>query len=179
METQISCYPLKMQGSFCIFIGTVGYLGNGKIVKHEVETYAGGLSLNKLIVRKDTLVSLDSAKPTIITSDIAKGEMSLHQTMLSSLFEYFSFEAQLLPLKFVGDFALKVDSHILLIKVGNTCSELHLLEKVSELVIISDGLFLSPKEQSSTVLQCLDKNKVSLTVVLDNGQKNEILRLLS
>ena len=66
---------------------------NEKIMKHEVATYARGLSLDKLIVTKDTLVALDSAKPTIITSDIAKGEMSLHQTMLSSLFEYFSFEA--------------------------------------------------------------------------------------
>ena len=144
MHTQIPCYPLKMKGAFCIFIGTVGYPGNGKIMKHEVATYARGLSLDKLIVAKDTLVAFDSAKPTIITSDIAKGEMSLHQTMLSSLFEYFSFEAQLLPLKFVGAFALKVDSHILLIKVGNTCSEIHLLDKVSELVIISDGLLLSP-----------------------------------
>ena len=105
--------------------------------------------------------------------------MSLHHTTLSSLFEDFSFEAQLLPLKFVGAFALKVDSHILLIKVGNTCSEIHLLEKVSELVIISNDLLLSPKQQLSAVLQHLDKNKVSLTVVLDNGQKNEILRLLS
>ena len=58
--------------------------------------------------------------------------LSLHQTTLSSIFEDFSFEAQILPLKFVGAFALKVDSHILLIKVGNNCSELHLLEKVSE-----------------------------------------------
>ena len=168
-----------MQGSFCIFIGTVGYPGNGKIMKHEVATYAGGLSLENLIVTKDTLVSLDSEKPTIITSDIAKGELSLHQTTLSSLFEDFSFESQLLPLNFVGAFALKVDSHILLIKVGNTCSELHLLEKVSELVIISSGLLLSPEQQSFVLLQHLEKNKVSLTVVLDNGQKNEILRLLS
>ena len=99
--------------------------------------------------------------------------------MLSSLFEYFLFEAQLLPLKFVGAFALKVDSHILLIKVRNTCSEIHLLDKVSELVIISDGLLLSPKQQSSAAFQHLEKNKVSRTIVLDNGQKNEILRLLS
>ena len=89
MDTQIPCYPLKMQGSFCIFIGTVGYPGNGKIMKHEVATYAGGLSLEKLIVRKDTLVSLDSTKPSIVTSDIAKGALSLHQTTLSSLFEDF------------------------------------------------------------------------------------------
>ena len=78
MDTQIPCYPLKMQGSFCIFIGTVGYPRNGKIMKHEVATYARGLSLDNLIVTKDTLVALDSAKPTIITSDIAKGELSLH-----------------------------------------------------------------------------------------------------
>ena len=91
--------------------------GNGKIMKHEVATYAGGLSLDKLIVTKDTLVALDSSKPTIIPSDIAKGELSLHQTTLSSLFEDFSFEARLLPLKFVGAFALKVDSLILVIKV--------------------------------------------------------------
>ena len=78
MDTQDPCYPLKMQGSFCIFIGTVGYPGNGKTMKHEVATYAGGLSLDKLIVTKDTLVALDSTKPTIITSDIAKGELSLH-----------------------------------------------------------------------------------------------------
>ena len=96
--------------------------------------------------------------------------------MLSSLFEYFSFEAQLLPLIFVGTFALKVDSHILLIKVGNTYSELHLLEKASEPAIISDGLLLSPEKQAFLVVQHLDKNKVSLTVVLDDGQKNEILR---
>ena len=36
--------------------------GNGKIMKHEVATYAGGLSLENLIVTKDTLVSLDYAK---------------------------------------------------------------------------------------------------------------------
>ena len=148
-------------------------------MKHEVATYAGGLSLDKLIVTKDTLVSLDSKKQTIMTSGIAKGELSLHQTTLSSLFQYFSFEARLILLKFVGDFALKVYSLILLIKVGNTCSELHLLEKVSEPVIIRDGLLLSPKQQSSAVLQHLDKKKVSLTIVLDNCQKNEILRLLS
>ena len=98
--------------------------------------------------------------------------------MLSSLFEDFSFEAQLLPLNFLGVFPLNVNSHILLIKVGNTCSEVHLIEKVSELAIINDGLLLSPEQQEFAVLQHLDKNKVSLTVVLDNGQKNEILRLL-
>ena len=43
--------------------------------------------------------------------------LSLHQTTLSSIFEDFSFEAQILPLKFVGAFALKVDSLIIVIKV--------------------------------------------------------------
>ena len=73
MDTRIPCYPLKMQWSFYIFIGTIGYHGKGKIMKHEVATYARGLSLDKLIMTKDTLVALDSAKPTITTSDIAKG----------------------------------------------------------------------------------------------------------
>lgn len=52
--------------------------GNGKVMKHEVETYVGGLSLDNLIVTKDTSVALDSARLIIITSDIAKGELSLH-----------------------------------------------------------------------------------------------------
>ena len=62
-------------------------------MKHEVTTYARGLSLDTLIVTKDTLVALDLAKPNIITSDVAKGDLSLHQTTLSSLFKDFSFEA--------------------------------------------------------------------------------------
>lgn len=170
-----SIYAIGFIGKSSVAVWLVNP-GNGQIMKHEVANYAGGLSLDKLIVTKDTLVALDSTRSTIITSDIAQGELSLHQTALSSLFEDFSFEAQLLPLKFVGAFALKVDSHILLIKVGSTCSELHLLEKVSEPAIISDGLLISPEQQAFAVVQHLDKNKVSLTVILDNGQKNEILR---
>ena len=139
-------------------------------MKYKVATYAEGLSLNNLIVTKDTLVSLDSARSTIITSDIAKGELSLHQTTISTLFEDFSFKTQLLPLKFVGVFALKIASHILLIKVGNNCSKLHLLERVSEPTIISDGLLLSPEQQAFAVVLHLDKNKICLIVMLDNGE---------
>lgn len=54
--------------------------------------------------------------------------------------------------------------------------ELYLLEKVSESIIISDGLLLSSEQQVFAVVQHLDKNRVSLTVMLDDGQKNEILR---
>ena len=54
--------------------------------------------------------------------------------------------------------------------------ELYLLEKVSEPAIISDGLLLSSEQQAFAVVQHLDKNRVSLIVMLDDGQKNEISR---
>ena len=73
-----SIYAIGFIGKSSVVVW-LGNLGNGKIMKLEVATYAGGLSLDKLIVTKDTLVALDLAKPNIITSDIAKGEMSLHQ----------------------------------------------------------------------------------------------------
>lgn len=71
----------------------------------------------------------------------------------SSLFEYFYSEAQLLPLMFVGTFSLKVDSHMLLIKVGNTCSEIYLLDKVSEPSIITNDVHLSPEQQAFVVMR--------------------------
>ena len=66
-----SIYAIGFIGKSSVAVWLVNP-GNGKIMKHEVATYAGGLSLDKLIVTKDTLVALDSAKSTIITSGIAK-----------------------------------------------------------------------------------------------------------
>uniref|UniRef100_A0A0D6QZZ8 ER membrane protein complex subunit 1 n=1 Tax=Araucaria cunninghamii TaxID=56994 RepID=A0A0D6QZZ8_ARACU len=172
-----SIYAVGFIGKSHVASWTINPL-NGKIMKHEVSTFPRGLSLDELIVTEDTLVALDSARSTIITSDIAKGELTLHQTAVSTFFEDSSSEAQLqlLPLKFIGAFALRVNSHILLIKVGDTCSDLHLLEKVSEPAVISDGLPLSPGQQAFAVVQHLGNNKVSLTVLLDNGGKSEVLR---
>ncbi|KAH9300827.1 hypothetical protein KI387_012410, partial [Taxus chinensis] len=170
-----SIYAVGFIGKLTVASWTVNPL-NGQIMKHEVATFPKALSLDKLIVTKNTLVALDSARSTIVTSDIAKGELTLHQTAISTIFEDFSFEAQLLPLKFIDTFALRVESHILLIKIGNTCSDLHLLEKVSEPAVISDGLSLSPGQQAFAVMQHLEKNKASLTIFLDNGEKSEVLR---
>ena len=83
-----SIYAIGFIGKSSVVVWVVNP-GNGKILKHEVATYDGGLSLDKLIVTKDTLVALDSARSTIITSGITNGELSLHQTTLSSLFEDF------------------------------------------------------------------------------------------
>lgn len=149
---------------------------NGQIMNHEVATFPRELSIDNLIVTKNTLVLLDSTRSTIVTSNIAKGELALHQTAIATIFEDFSFDAQLLPLKFVDAFALRVKSHTLLIKIGNSCSELHLLEKLSEPAVISDGLSLSPGQQAFAVIDHLENNKVSLTVLFESGEKSEVFR---
>eukprot|EP01018_Ginkgo_biloba_P002301 Gb_00506 [translate_table: standard] len=149
---------------------------NGQIMKHEMASFPGGFSKEKLIVTKYTLVALDSARSTIVTGHIAEEELRLHQTAISSFSEDSSFEANLLLLKSAGAFALRVNSNILLLRVGKTSSELHLLEKVNEPAVISDGLPLSEGEQAFAVVQHLDKNKVSLSVMLDNGEKSEFVK---
>lgn len=146
---------------------------SGDIIDHHSMIFPGGFSGETSFISNGMLVALDSTRAILVSLNFQGGDLSFHQTYISDLVQGFSGMATILPQKFNGMFAIKVNSYIVLLRVGDG-NILEMIERINGPAAVSDSLSLSGGQHAFATVQHED-DKICLTVKLDTDSRSSFL----
>lgn len=147
---------------------------NGELLKNNHVALPCETSGETLPVSGDKFVVLDDARSKIVTININDGEISYNQKHISDLVKDSSGQAEILPSRLSGLFALKISSDVFLIKVTNE-GELVVVDKINNAAAVSDALSISEDKHTFAFAQYGD-NKIHLSVKDVNDWNGDLLK---
>ena len=147
---------------------------NGELLNNDHKTLACDTFGELLSVSGDKFVVLDKTRSKILTLNIKNGGISYKQKPISDLIKDSSGQAVILPLRLPELFALRINSHVLLIKVTNE-GELVLVDKIDNAAAVSDALSISEGQHAFAFVQHED-SKIHLFVKDVNDWNGDLLK---
>lgn len=147
---------------------------NGELLKNNHIALPFGTSGESLSVPGDKFVVLDDVRSKIVTINFNNGDINYNQKPISDLVKDLSGQAVILPSKLPGLFALKINSHVLFIKVTNE-GELVLVDKIDNAAAFSNALSISDNQHVFAFVQYED-NKIHLSVKDVNDWNGDLLK---
>ncbi|CAL0319236.1 unnamed protein product [Lupinus luteus] len=147
---------------------------NGELLKNSHAALPYGIFGELLLVSSDILVLLDDTRSNIVTINLKNGEISYNQKHISDLIKDSSGQAVILPSRLPGMFALKINSHVLLVKMTNE-GELVVVDKINNAAAVSDALSISEGQHAFAFVHHGD-NKIHLSVKDVNDWNGDLLK---
>ncbi|OVA20302.1 protein of unknown function DUF1620 [Macleaya cordata] len=167
-------------------ISAVGFVGSsqfvtyqidaksGHVLKHTSENFPGGFSGELSFVSNDMLVALDTTRSTLVSISFGDGVTSFHQTSISDLVESSSGMATILPSKFTGMVAIRINSVVVFVRVTGV-DKLEVVEKINYPAAVSDPLSFSEGQQAFAFVQN-GESKIDITVKHANDWNKNLLK---
>ncbi|CAL0327297.1 unnamed protein product [Lupinus luteus] len=147
---------------------------NGELLKNSHVALPYGTFGELLSVSSDVLVVLDDTRSNIVTINLKNGEISYNQKYIIDLIKDSSGQAVILPSRLPGMFALKVNSHVLIVKLTNE-GELVVVDKINNAAAVSDALSISEDQQAFAFVHHGD-NKIHISVKDVNDWNGDLLK---
>ncbi|XP_058785171.1 uncharacterized protein LOC131660060 [Vicia villosa] len=147
---------------------------NGELLKNNHITLPFGTSGESLSVPGDKFLVLDDVRSKIVTINFNNGDINYNQKPISDLVKDLSGQAVILPSRLPGLFALKINSHVLFIKMTNE-GELVLVDKIDNAAAFSNALSISENQHVFAFVQYED-NKIHLSVKDVNDWNGDLLK---
>ncbi|XP_057434689.1 uncharacterized protein LOC130727550 [Lotus japonicus] len=147
---------------------------NGELLKNSHAALPCSTFGELLPVSGDNFVILDDTKSKIVTLNIKNGEVSYNQKHISDLIKDSSGQAVILPSRLLGLFALKINSHVLLVKVTSE-GELVVVDNINNAAAFSDALSISEDQHAFAFVQYGD-NKIQLSVKDVNDWNSDVIK---
>ncbi|CAM8978672.1 unnamed protein product [Rhodiola kirilowii] len=135
---------------------------NGDLLKHNSASFPGGFYGEALLVSSNALVALDASRRNLVSINFPEGEISFKSTDISDLTGTTSEEPVILPSKLVGKLALKINNHVVFVRVAEEGS-LEFVEKAGHDVAVSDTISVSDDQQAFGLVEH-SGNKIQLSV---------------
>ncbi|CAJ1973877.1 unnamed protein product [Sphenostylis stenocarpa] len=147
---------------------------NGELLKNDHTVLPSDTFGELLSVSGDKFVVLDKIRSKIFTINIKNGEIRYKQKPISDLIKDSSGQAVILPTRLPELFALRIDSHVFIIKVTNE-DDLVLVDKINNAASLSDALSISEGQHAFAFIQH-ESSSIHLFVKDVNDWSGDLLK---